>query len=79
MKGYSRKLLASYVATDAPSVINMWPAIMWISLGGKFGQISVTGRRRTDQPRFQSRLRANKMIMQGLGQILSLRRKLLHG
>ncbi len=77
MKGYSRKLVSEYVATDAPTVINMWPAIMWITLGGRFSQIPVTGKRRTDQPRFQSRMRANKMIMAGLSTVLKMRKTLL--
>lgn len=74
MKGYSREALECYFADGHPNVVNTWPALMWMNAGKPFRQVVVTGRRRTDQPRFSSRYRANIAIFKMLGPIRSLKR-----
>lgn len=73
MKGYSRAVLEAYFADGHPNLVNTWPLLLWASSGRSFEQVPVTGRRRTDQPRFSSRYRANIAIFRILGPILGLR------
>ena len=74
MKGMTRPVLEAYFATGDPNLINTWPTLVWRSQGGKFSQITVTGKTRTDAPRFQSRVRANFSIAAMLPRIRNLPR-----
>lgn len=75
MKGYSREVLRRYFEDGRPNLINTWPLLLWANDGGAFEQVAVTGRRRTDKPRFSSRYRANVAILKMLGPISGLRRR----
>jgi glycosyltransferase involved in cell wall biosynthesis len=72
MKGYSRQVVHDYIASGAPLLVNMAPAVLWRKAGGAYGQLPVTGTRRTDQPRFGRRLAANRAILKSLIEVARL-------
>ena len=72
MKGYSRQVVHDYIASGAPLLVNMAPAVLWRKAGGAYVQLPVTGSRRTDQPRFGRRWAANRAILSSLGQVARL-------
>jgi glycosyltransferase involved in cell wall biosynthesis len=72
MKGYSREVVAGYLASDKPLLVNMTPAALWRKAGGDYVQLPVTGERRTDRPRFGRRWAANMAILAALRAVARL-------
>jgi glycosyltransferase involved in cell wall biosynthesis len=72
MKGYSDAVLAGWLASGAPLLVNMAPAVLWRKAGGAYVELPVTGRVRTDRPRFGRRWAANRAILSALGQAARL-------
>lgn len=72
MKGYGRPVLENYFADGRNNLLNIWPALLWRAAGRECEQILVTGERRQDQPRFNSRIKANLRIAEMMKPICRL-------
>jgi glycosyltransferase involved in cell wall biosynthesis len=70
MKGYSHPVLQRYFDSGLSLAINMAPAVLWRRDGGAHAQVAVTGRVRTDAPRFGRALRANWRILRAFQALL---------
>ena len=71
MKGYDLALWRRHGGFDGNGLIGTELAISAIAAGIPFTQIAVNGTRRTDQPRFDGRLRANLRIFAALRRIIA--------
>ena len=73
MKGYAPAVLEAYVASGAPLLVNMAPAVLWRKAGGRVANVPIDGERRAGAPRFGPALRANWAILKALNAALRLR------
>lgn len=71
MKGYTRPVLETWIASGAPLNINMTPAVLWRAKGGGFDEIPVTGTPRPGRPRFGRAIGANWAILRAYARALA--------
>lgn len=72
MKAYSAPVIDAWLASGAPLLVNMAPAVMWRKAGGRFAQVRVGGERRRDRPRFGRALAANLALLRAFRAVAAL-------
>lgn len=70
MKGYDAELVRQNGGFDTSNAVGTELALNSIRRGSRFEEIRITGRRRSDAPRFDRRWRANLRILRVLGRLL---------